>query len=118
MFCVPERTAYVARRHFTLGCVSTLATFALVSAPALSQTHSNEVSGVTRPSQERKLSFSTQGVVAQAPVKEGDVVKVGQTILVQDDVIDKKELERLELASNSKRAWRRQRHNSPLSRRS
>ena len=84
--------------------VSTVATLALASAPALSQSQSprsNEVGGVTRPSQERKLSFSTQGVVAQAPLKEGDVVKAGQVIIVQDDVIDKKELERLELTANS-----------------
>src|SRR4051812_22127335 len=84
--------------------VSALATLALVSAPALAQSQSprsNEVSGVSRPSQERKLSFSTPGVVAQAPLKEGDVVKAGQVIIVQDDVIDKKELERLELTANS-----------------
>lgn len=82
--------------------VSTLATVTLICAPARSQTRSNEASGVTRPSEERKLSFSTQGVVAQAPVKEGDAIKAGQVILVQDDVIDKKELERLELTANSK----------------
>ncbi|MBC8108588.1 MAG: HlyD family efflux transporter periplasmic adaptor subunit [Anaerolineae bacterium] len=82
--------------------VSTVATLALAAgAPAQSQTRSNEVGGVTRPSQERKLSFSTQGVVAQAPVKEGDLIKTGEIILVQDDVIDKKELDRLELTANS-----------------
>lgn len=84
--------------------VSTLATVALTAAPAFSQSQSprsNEVGGVTRPSQERKLSFSTQGVVAQASVKEGDAVKTGDVILVQDDVIDKQELERLKLTANS-----------------
>ncbi|CAN5523358.1 hypothetical protein BH09PLA1_BH09PLA1_11780 [soil metagenome] len=82
--------------------LSTVAALICFCAPAIAQTRANEVGGVTRPSQERKLSFSTQGVVAQAPVKEGDVVKAGQVILVQDDTIDKKELERLELTANSK----------------
>jgi len=81
--------------------LSTVATLCLTATPSFAQTRANEVSGVTRSSQERKLSFSTQGVVAQAPSKEGDAVKSGQVILVQDDVIDKKELERLELQANS-----------------
>jgi multidrug efflux pump subunit AcrA (membrane-fusion protein) len=84
--------------------VATLATFALASAPAPAQSQSprsNEVGGITHPSQERKLSFSTPGVVAQAPLKEGDVVKNGQVILVQDEEIDKKELERLDLTAHS-----------------
>jgi multidrug efflux pump subunit AcrA (membrane-fusion protein) len=81
---------------------STLATFCLVNVPnSFAADRAVEVAGVTRPSQERKLSFPSQGVVAQAPLKEGDAVKAGQTILVQDDVIDKKELERLELTANS-----------------
>lgn len=79
---------------------STVASLCFVTA-SFAQTRANEVIGVTRPSQERKLSFSTQGIVAQAPVKEGDAVKAGQVILVQDDVLDKKELERLELTANS-----------------
>ena len=70
-------------------------------APVLLPGIGSRPTGVTRPSQERKLSFSTKGVVAQAPLKEGDAVKTGQVILVQDDVIDKKELERLELNANS-----------------
>ena len=80
---------------------STVATLSMVAAPSFGQSSSAEVTGVTRPSQERKLSFSTQGVVAQAPLKEGDTVKAGQTILVQDDEIDKQELARLELTANS-----------------
>jgi multidrug efflux pump subunit AcrA (membrane-fusion protein) len=74
----------------------------LANVPSFAQTRANEVAGVTRPSKESRLSFSTQGVVAQAPVKEGERVKAGQVILVQDDVIDKQELERLELTANSK----------------
>jgi multidrug resistance efflux pump len=42
-----------------------------------------------------------QGIVARAPVKEGDRIKAGDVILVQDEVIDRKELERLELNANS-----------------
>jgi multidrug efflux pump subunit AcrA (membrane-fusion protein) len=58
--------------------------------------------GISRPSEEAKLSFQTPGVVSEAPVKDGELIKAGQVLLVQEDSIDKKELERLELEANSK----------------
>jgi len=63
---------------------------------------SGEVQGNTRPSEERKLSFSGPGVVQDSPVKEGDKIKAGQFVLGLEDYIEAKELERLKMEAESK----------------
>ena len=43
------------------------------------------VTGITKPSEERKLAFALPGVVADVAIKDGDVVKKGQILASQDD---------------------------------
>jgi multidrug efflux pump subunit AcrA (membrane-fusion protein) len=69
---------------------------------AQSSSSRGTVTGMTRPSEERKLSFSNPGVVQESPLKEGDKVKAGQVILALEDFIDVKEFERLKLQAESK----------------
>jgi RND family efflux transporter MFP subunit len=57
--------------------------------------------GVTRPSEERKLAFSSPGVVREVLAKKGDKVKAGQTLIRLDDRLDKNLFETLEIDANS-----------------
>lgn len=60
--------------------------------------------GLTKPSEERKLSFSYPGVVREVLVKKGDHVKAGQPLLRLDDRLDRNQLEqaRIDAESNLK----------------
>lgn len=49
--------------------------------------------GVTRPSDERKLVFAGPGVVGKVDIKDGDPVKAGQSLALQDDRVERKQLE-------------------------
>jgi len=51
----------------------------------------------TRPSDLRQLSFTRPGRIAEVPVKEGDTVKAGDVLMKQDDSIEQKERETLEM---------------------
>src|SRR5947207_2858080 len=82
-----------------IGCVAISASSSLMARPS---PRSAEATGITRPSAERKLAFATQGLVRDALVNEGDKVKADQPLLVQEDYIDKKEYERLQLLATSK----------------
>jgi len=72
-----------------------------IAGAAMAQTARDTAEGITRPSEEAHPTFSTPGVVREAPVKDGDKVKAGQVLLKQEDYIDKKELERLQMLANS-----------------
>ena len=52
--------------------------------------------GVTKPLHEPKLAFLKPGVIAKVNVKEGDTVKAGQVLAVQDDREEQAELASLE----------------------
>jgi RND family efflux transporter MFP subunit len=41
--------------------------------------------GITQPSQKAELSFSSPGVIREIPIREGDQVAAGQTLVMQDD---------------------------------
>ena len=56
---------------------------------------------VTRPSEERTLSFSYPGVVREVSVKEGETVKSGQKLMKLDDRMDQKALSAAEIEAKS-----------------
>lgn len=57
--------------------------------------------GITKPSEQRDLVFSSPGIVADESVKEGDLVKKGQILAVQDTTVEEAEKAKLELEANS-----------------
>src|SRR3954468_19428396 len=59
------------------------------------------VTAYTAPSVRAKLSFRMSGIVRELPVKEGDRVKVGQLLVAQDDRVERKQFESLDLQSKS-----------------
>lgn len=74
----------------------------LAGQAAFGQTTAVEVyPGVTRPSEERALSFSYPGVVREVLVKEGDLVKQGQPLVKLDDRLDQNALEQLKIDAES-----------------
>jgi multidrug efflux pump subunit AcrA (membrane-fusion protein) len=72
------------RRVALLGGLSLLLPIAALSANDVSPT-TTIVTGITRPSEERKLTFAAPGLVSDVAVKDGDVVKKGQLLASQDD---------------------------------
>jgi RND family efflux transporter MFP subunit len=59
------------------------------------------VTAITQPSDRRQLSFDTRGLIREEKVRDGDQVKKGQTLLVQDDRSDRAQWESLKLQGNS-----------------
>ena len=57
--------------------------------------------GVTRPSEERALSFSFPGVIKTVLLKEGHKVKAGEAILRLDNRLDSNMLAQFEIEANS-----------------
>lgn len=84
------------------GAAMSAAMLLLAGQMASGQTSpANVFPGVTRPSEERALSFSYPGVVHQVLVKEGDVVKQGQPLIKLDDRLDQNALAQLKLEAES-----------------
>ena len=59
------------------------------------------VTGITKPSKERRLSFASPGLVSDVLVKEGDAVKKGQVLAKQDSRQDEFALKSMLLEANS-----------------
>jgi RND family efflux transporter MFP subunit len=59
------------------------------------------VTGITRPSKERKLSFAAPGLVSDVTAKEGDTIKKGQVLASQDSRQDEFALKSMLLEANS-----------------
>lgn len=57
-------------------------TVAVVSPPRLEHARAIRISGLTEPDKRAVLATRAAGIVEQLPIKEGDQVKEGQTILV------------------------------------
>ena len=57
--------------------------------------------GLTKPSEERKLSFSYPGVVREVLVKKGDHVKAGQPLLRLDDRLDRNQWQQAKIDAES-----------------
>lgn len=62
------------------------------------------VIAITRPSNESKVTFEVPGKVADIPVKEGQVVKKGQTLIQLEDMLEQKKLQMLEIEAASELA--------------
>lgn len=80
-------------KSFGIACLLLSAAQARAASPV--------IEAVTAPSDQRQLSFSFPGIVRDLSVKEGDSVKVGQTLVQMDDELERHELEKLELDANS-----------------
>ena len=57
--------------------------------------------GISRPSEEAKLTFALPGIVAEVKVKEGESVKTGQVLSHQDDASELAELASAKLDAES-----------------
>ena len=73
----------------------------LLTGVAQAQARTETIGLTKASSDELKLAFSGPGVVQELLVKPGDEVKAGQVLMILEDYIDKKELERLRLAAES-----------------
>jgi RND family efflux transporter MFP subunit len=73
----------------------------LAVAPAFGQASGSEEIGITKPSEESKRSFLITGVVADIPVKAGQAVRKGDTLIQLDDSVERKTLEILEIEAAS-----------------
>lgn len=69
--------------------------------PSLADKPEVVVTAITQPSDRRQLAFEGRGILREEKVKEGDAVKKGQTLMVQDDRSDKSQWEALKLQANS-----------------
>ncbi len=74
----------------------------LVSASCVvAQTTTDRIeNAVTAPSSRRELAFPYQGLIGKVNVVEGEQIKAGQVLLVQDERIEQKRLEALTLESD------------------
>jgi multidrug efflux pump subunit AcrA (membrane-fusion protein) len=82
-----SNVALIRNRALTLlGCAALLvsATSAVRSADDATPTTPVVVTGITKPSEERRLSFGGPGLVADVSVKEGDTVTKKQILASQD----------------------------------
>jgi RND family efflux transporter MFP subunit len=59
------------------------------------------VTGITKPSKERRLSFASPGLVSDVLVKEGDAIKKGTVLAKQDSRQDEFALKSMLLEANS-----------------
>lgn len=74
---------------------------AFAESPAPSEGSDKNVrQAFTLPHKEYKVSFPTIGVIKEVRIKEGDVIKKGDVLMVQDDREEKAELKLLELDVN------------------
>jgi multidrug resistance efflux pump len=60
------------------------------------------VYGISKPSQELKLTFAFPGIVSNVAVKRGDVVKAGQLLASQDNSQDLIDADKLKVDADSK----------------
>lgn len=69
----------------------------LLAVPASAET----IGAITNPSADVTLSFVQPGLVAQAHVKQGDIVEAGQLLVQQDDGIERAQLAHIEAQSTN-----------------
>lgn len=75
------------------------------------------VVGVVYPSQRFLLAFAASGVVGNVPVKEGDLVRSGASLMVLEQSSERLELQRLELLLDDQSALKAARSRLELQRR-
>src|SRR5690349_1530778 len=59
------------------------------------------ITAVTEPSKRSQMNFPSMGIIKEVPVKEGQVVKKGDVLMIQDPDIEQAELERLKSEADS-----------------
>src|SRR5712671_4228394 len=69
-------------------------------APPNGVPEKNIKQGFTLPDKEYKVCFPGMGVIREVKVKEGDVIKKNDVIMIQDDREERAELKLLELDCN------------------
>jgi RND family efflux transporter MFP subunit len=79
--------------------LSTCFLYAGLTAPAAAQPTPGEIveKGYTKPSSRKELAFSFQGLIGEVKVKEGQAVKAGDVLMVQDVRIEQARLAGLTL---------------------
>lgn len=82
------------------GC-KVLSIMALLLTATLLHAQDVTVQAITAPSDQRKLSFNFPGIVREVAIKEGEMVKSGQVLAVQDDEVEKHELDKLQVQATS-----------------
>lgn len=82
------------------GAAAMFAALAFGLLGAASADH-NARPGLTRPSDQRDITFNGPGVVANLAVKEGDPVQAGQPVIGQDDAVEEATLQVIEVEANS-----------------
>lgn len=75
-----------------------------VISSAWAENTTGQATAITQPSQRLKLSFVVPGIIKEVKVKEGDIIKTGQVLLHEDDRMEQKQLEALQLDARSTNA--------------
>jgi RND family efflux transporter MFP subunit len=85
------------------GIISSLAAGALLFTGTLRASAADEsvFPGFTKPSAQRDVTFNGPGVVSEEPVKEGDLVKAGELLAVQDSTVEEATEKVAEIEANS-----------------
>src|SRR5580693_3798491 len=78
-----------------------LAGFAVPSA-VLRASDGGLKQGITKPSDQRDITFNGPGVVGSLTVKEGDAVQAGQPVVDQDDTVEQATLAVAEVEATSR----------------
>jgi len=83
--------------------ICSLAAGALLFTGALRASAADEsvFPGFTKPSEQRDVTFNGPGVVSDEPVKEGDLVKAGDLLAVQDTTVEDATEKAAEVDANS-----------------
>lgn len=96
--------AHLGRKVWTgigLFSVTAMTLAGICSRTVAAETPTGIVTVVTEPSKRSQMSFPVMGVIKQVVVKEGEIVKKGQPLMVQDLDIERAELERLKGEADS-----------------
>jgi RND family efflux transporter MFP subunit len=87
------------RFHRIFKC--SLMIYAVLIVPA-NAAMENDITAITKPSADVTLSFVQAGQIARINFREGDLVKVGDVLVQQDDSVERARLEQLEAESEDK----------------
>ena len=93
----------MSNRIASLVLYAAVVTGAAAARPAFAQPEPDgrTVHALTAPSARRNVSFYSPGLVYEWHAREGDTVRAGQPLMVQDDRIERKRLDGLNLIASS-----------------
>jgi RND family efflux transporter MFP subunit len=102
LIALPEGLNSMPCKWFHRGLTAAgLAGLFIAGASELQAADKSVYQGITKPSEVRDLVFNSPGIVAEESVKDGDTVKEGQVLAVQDATVDMADKAKLELKANS-----------------